>query len=58
VQKQVGGAAGDREVLYVLADYPGALLVAASEEVAALMRVLRWLRLGIVVVLFWHWLAP
>src|SRR5215472_10180052 len=58
VQQPVGGAAGESEVLYVFADHAGALFVAAPEEVAALMQVLRWLLLGIVVVLFWHWLAP
>src|SRR5215472_8698031 len=58
VQQPVGGAAGEGDILDVFADYAGALFVAASEEVATLMQVPRWLLLGIGVVLFWHSFAP
>ena len=51
MQQPIGGPVVEGGVLNVLADDPGALLVTAAEEIAAIMAVRRGLVLGLVIVL-------
>ena len=54
MQQTIGGPVVKGSVLDVLADNPGALLVSATEEIAAIMAVRRRLVLGLVIMLVCH----
>jgi hypothetical protein len=51
MRQTIGDPLAERRILYVLANDPGALLVAATKETAAIVIVHRGLALGLIIML-------